>query len=274
MDPKVWRVLLAGTLVGLTLGAIPTAVGAPNQDVHLFEVRVVGTGTAFVDYGREGKDPTINTGSGVDGTESIGWRWETLAVAGSVGNGPLIGQAEMGRDRVFVDGDIVLWGVQMGQYAESSLCKRPGKHLFISSNARGIEPGRGSRGEYTAKPANLEVRGSGLIVKSLSGFDRFQCHHDFEGHRVKLFEGARAGQAPLPAGAFTPRSDRSYEHTFENPRFSLDRSHDDGDPNQLHTFQGEAKIKVEIEAISERRFNRLYDKYYNEPIGKTKIYEP
>jgi hypothetical protein len=270
----VWRALLAGTLVCLALGAIPTAIGAPNQDVHLFEVRVVGTGTAFVDYGREGKDPTITTGAGVDGTESIGWRWETLAVADSVGNGPLIGKSEMARERAFVDADIVLWGVQMGEYAESSLCKRPGKHLFVSSNGTGIDPGRGSRGEYVGRGATLEVRGSGLIVKSLSYPSTKDCYHGIDGHGSKLFEGARARQAPIPAGEFNPRSDRSYKHTFENRRFTLGRGHDSGDPNQLHTFQGEAKIKVEIEAISERRFNRLYDKYGNKPIGKTEIYGP
>lgn len=87
-------------------------------------------------------------------------------------------------------------------------------------------------------------------------------------------KGRGPARHPIAAGEFNPRSDRSYKHTFENRRFTLGRGHDSGDSNQLHTFQGEAKIMVEIEAISERRFNRLYDKYGNKPIGKTEIYGP
>lgn len=268
------RTLLAGALAALALASTPAATGAPGADVHYFQVRVVGTGTAYANFGNEGKDPNLITGSGVDGIESRGWRWEVLAVARSRGNGPLVAQAETARERMFLNATVVLWGVQMGAYADDPLCPRHyGLSRVTSSDGRGSQPGIGSRGEYMRSPTTVAIRGGALVVESPRFATNFVCFHGIAGHGVKFAEGAHGRQAVLPAGAFTPRSDRFYHQTFVRPRFSLDPDHE-GDPNSAHTFQAQSQIELTVEAVSQRRYRRLGNRYHNEPPGQAAVYDP
>ena len=94
------------------------------------------------------------------------------------------------------------------------------------------------------------------------------CIHGTEGDAaLKFVEGAGYDDAPVPRGAFNPRSDRSFERTYRSGPFSLDRSHY-GDPNAAHTFNAQSRLEVKVEAISERRFDKLVRKYQNIPVHR------
>lgn len=265
-------VLLAGALAGLSLWAATSASAAPNSDVHRFEARVVAAGTAFVDFGREGQDPTITTGSGVDGAVSMGWRWETRAVAVSVGNGPLVGTAEIVRERAFLDASVVSWGVQMGKYEDYSLCDTlHGRTTFVSDNFKGARAGKFSRGEFV-RPLNsstpppkfrdpeFRIGNGSLRVSGFGYTNSYICFHGPYGHGLSFFQQVRGGQAPVARGEFNPRSDRSYQRTFTD-RASVGRDHSSSDPNSAHTFEGQSRLTIKIRAISERRYRRLGRKY-------------
>lgn len=268
------RTLLGGVFVVLTLAVTPAATGAPGGDVHLFQVRVVGTGTAFTDYGREGKDPGLTTGAGVDGTESLGWRWEVLAAAKSVGNGAVISRSETARERMFLKASVVDWSVQMGNYNETPLCKRhQGLTRVISGNGRGTRPNSNSRGEYMRRPTTVAIRRGALIVQSPQFATTFTCFHDIHGHGLKYIEGARGTQAQIPAGAFNPRSDRFFHKVFPRPRYSLPPDHD-GDPNSAHHFQAQSQIELTVKAVSERRYRRLGNRYHRAGPGEAAVFDP
>ncbi|MGK2954350.1 MAG: hypothetical protein ACSLFI_01595 [Solirubrobacterales bacterium] len=265
------RALLAGAIASLMIWVPTSASAGPNPDVHRFEAQVVAAGTAFVNFGREGKDPTITTGSGVDGTDSMGWRWETRAVAISVGNGPLVGTAEIIRERAFLDASVVSWGVQMGNYEEDSLCDAlQGRTTFVSDDFEGLGPGKSSRGEFVRalngtpppkfRDPEFRIGSGGLSVSGFGYAGSFTCFHGPYGHGLNFFEQVRAGQAPVARGDFNPRFDRSYRHTFTDSA-RVGREHSSSDPNSAHTFEGQSRLTVEVNAISERRFKKLNRKY-------------
>lgn len=257
---------LTGVIAALAAVASPATAG-PNDDVHYFQVSVVGSGSATADYGEDGKNPNLIVGSGVDGKESVRWRWEVLAVAKSVGNGPLVARAETARERAVLSASVVSWGVQMGKYGETRLCEeRQGKTTFVSSNGRGTNPTRFSNGEYMRRPTSVAARGGGFVVEGPGFASNFTCFHGVSGHGLQFIDEARGLQAPAPRGAFNPRFDRSYQETYrDSTQFGLDHS---GDPNSAHTFEGESELKVEIKAVSERRYRRLGNKYHGRPPGE------
>jgi hypothetical protein len=275
------RVLSAATLALLVLAAAPASARAPNADIHYFEATVVSAGTAFVDYGREGKDPTVTTGSGVDGTESMGWRWETRAVAKAVGNGPLVGTAEITRERAFLNASVVSWSVQMSQYEEDPLCDSlQGKTTFVSDNFNAFHARKSGPGEFVRPLSHghgtlptFVLAGGNLGVGGFGYVDSFTCIHGPAGHGLQFFQMARGKQAAIPRGEFTPRSDRSYRHTFTDSA-QVGREHSTSDANALHTFQGESRLSVEIEAISERRYQKLGSRYHNTEGGGTPFAYP
>ncbi len=257
--------VLAAAVLGLGVSPAPAGTGG---DVHYFEVRVVGTGSATVDYGEDGRAPGLTTAIGVDGTESLSWRWEVLAAAKSVGNGPLLSQAEAIRDRGVLEASVHSYSVQMGVYHEEPLCKdRQGKTLFVSSDGRGLSPSRSSLGEYYAQPRTVAVRGGGFLVDS--AFAPY-CLHGWVGHGLKYVHGASGQLAPVPRGAFNPRSDRSYEHTYRRPHFSIGLH---GEANSEHTFEGEAELEVEIKAVSEQRFHKRADDFNSLRAGHSVDYK-
>jgi hypothetical protein len=81
----------------------------------------------------------------------------------------------------------------------------------------------------------------------------------------------------VPRGAFNPRFDRSYSETYTDAA-SVDRSHSSSDPNSAHTFAGNSRVELQIKAISERRFDRLVNKYQHVPVGlgsgETEYHDP
>jgi hypothetical protein len=251
--------------------AAPAAAG-PNEDVHYFQVSVVGSGSATADFGEEGKDPNLIVGSGVDGKESVRWRWEVLAVAKSVGNGPLVARAETARERAVLSVSVVSWGVQMGKYGETRLCEdQQGKTTFVSSNGQGTNPTRFSNGEYMRRSTSIATRGGAFVVEGPGFASNFTCFHGVFGHGLQFVEEARGAQAPVPPGAFNPRFDRFYEETYRDSA-QVGLEHSSGDPNSAHTFEGESELEVEIEAVSERRYRRLGNKYHGSPPGEALVY--
>ena len=260
---------MTATVTSLALGLAPDASAAPNADVHFFEARVVSAGTAFVDYGTDGRDPSITTGSGVDGAESMGWRWETRAVAKAVGNGPLVGTAEITRERAFLDASVVSWSVQMSHYSEDPLCDDlQGKTTFVEDDGVGRPPSKSGPGEFVRPQDHghgtlptFQLAGGNLAVSGFGFVATFYCFHGPSGHGLLYVQRVRGKQAQIPRGEFNPRSDRSYQHTFTDSA-QLGREHSStSDPNSAHTFQGSSRLIVEIDAISERRYRRLGRKF-------------
>lgn len=267
----------SGTLLGVIAAlAAMAAVASPatagsNDDVHYFQVSVVGSGSATADFGEEGQNPDLIVGIGVDGKESVHWRWEVLAVAKSVGNGPLVARAETARERAVLSASVVSWGVQMGKYGETRLCEeRQGRTTFVSSNGRGTNPTRFSRGEYMRGPTSVAARGGGFVVEGPGFAANFSCFHGIFGHGLQFVDEARGLQAPVPSGAFNPRFDRFYRETYRDST-RVGRSHS-GDLNSAHTFEGESELKVEIKAVSERRYQRLGNRYHSRPPGEALVY--
>ena len=250
----------------MTVGAalLCSMVASASADVHYFKAQITGTGSATADYGRDGKDPNLTTAAGVDGKETIGWRWEVRAVAKSVGNGPLLATAEVARQRAVLEASVVSYSVQMGVYHDDSLCpQKQGTWTFLSYTPPGRPPRKSSKGDFRRHPLSIAIRGFGLAV-ALPWYEDYasldHCFHDISGHGLKFTAGARGNQAPVPRGAFNPRFDRSYSHTYRDSSF-LGRSHGN-DPNSAHTFKGESELKVQISSIAKWRYRRLGGKYH------------
>jgi hypothetical protein len=263
--------IFTGAIAALGVVASPAAAGA-GDDVHYFEVNVVGSGSATADFGMDGQNPNLITGSGVDGEESVRWRWQVLAVATSVGNGPLVARAETARERAVLSVSLVSWGVQNGEYGETPLCQNlQGKTRFVSSNGQGFRPTRFSRGEYMRESTSVSVHAGGFFVDSPSFASNFVCFHSYHGHGLKFVDHAEGLQAPVPRGEFNPRFDRFYEQTYQDPAH-VGREHSSSDPNSAHTYNGESELRVVIRAVSERRYRRRGNRYHSRPPGEVLPY--
>ncbi len=257
----------------LATALLCSMAASASADVHYFKAHITGTGSATADYGRDGKDPNLTTAAGVDGKETIRWRWEVRAVAKSVGNGPLLATAEVARQRAILEASVVSYSVQMGVYHDDSLCERKeGRTTFFSSDGSSQ---KSARGDYRRHPLSIAIRGFGLAV-ALPWYEDytslFSCFHAISGHGLKFTAGARGNQAPVPRGAFNPRSDRSYRHTYRDSSF-LGRSHS-GDPNSAHTFKGKSKLSVRISSIAKWRYRRLGGKYHRTRQAKVYVCNP
>lgn len=264
---------LSAWLVGTTSAAflvlsafvLGSSSAAPGDDVHYFQARVVGNGSATTDFGEDRKQPGQITASGVDGVESVQWRWEVRAVAKSVGAGPLITRARAGRASAVLDASVLGYGIQNGVLGEYPLCgERQGKTTFVSNDGRGPVASKSGPGEFLHK-AFFGIRGGELLVDPPGDASTAGCIHI--AHGLKFADGASNDEARVPRGAFNPRSDRSYEKTFISPFISLGRDHATSDPNSAHTFVAFSGIKLEIKVISERRFNKRVKKFQRIPVG-------
>lgn len=274
--------LPAGTAGLAFLVFIASAMGStaagPGGDVHYFEARAVSSGSTTADYGEDRKRPGQITASGVDGKESLEWRWEVRAVAFSTGAGPLLTRAKTGRARAVLTISIVSYGIQMGILGEERLCEQDaGTTTYLSNDGEGGTPQKSGLGDFV-HDAGFRLYGGELGIYPPRGLSPHACVHSATGDGgLKFVEGVGGDGAPVPRGAFNPRSDRSYEHTFRSS-VNLDRSHY-GDPNAAHTFTGQTRLEVEFDAISERRFDKLVKKYQHIPInlpepGETEYHDP
>ncbi len=276
------RALLAGTAGAATLMFIAYAVSGtaatPGGDVHYFEARVVSSGSATADYGEERKQPGQITASGVDGKESLEWRWEVRAVAQSTGAGPLVTRAKAARQRAELTASVVSYGIQNGVLGESSLCdQRMGTTTFVSNDGVAPTAKKSGSGELV-HDAYFRLSQGELDVYPPGGSSSRSCIHSATEGGLDFVEGVSEDDAPVPRGAFNPRSDRSYERIYRSA-VNLDRAHY-GDPNAAHTFAAQSQLEVGFAAISERRFNKLVRKYQNVPVhrrdesGETEYHEP
>jgi hypothetical protein len=257
--------------------ALDSAEAAPGGDTHHFMMRVVGTGSASADFGEDRKEPGLITASGVDGKESASWRWEVLAVASSVGSGPLVTRAHVERARGVLTASVLSYGIQMGKLGEEPLCtNRQGTTTILSNDGRGGAARKSGSGEFI-HDGFAGIREGGLIVASpeLSPLSCFHGSPEF-GHGLQFVNGTGRDETRVPRGAFNPRFDRSYSETYTDAA-SEDRSHG-GDLNSAHTFAGNSKVELQVEAVSERRFNRLVKKYQHVPVGlgsgETEYHDP
>ena len=234
---------------------------APGDDAHYFEASVVGVGAHGADFGEDRKQPGQTTASGVDGAEALGWRWEVQAVAKSVGAGPLITRAKAGQVSGVFDGSVLGYGIQMGVLSEYPLCgDLQGRTTYVTNDGQGPVASKSGRGEFLHN-ASFRIYGGELIVQPPIT-SSYGCIHS--SHESGYIDGARAR---VPRGAFNPRSDRSYEKVFRSPAINLGRDHATSDPNSAHTFFAFGKIRLEINAISERRFNKRVKKFQRIPVG-------
>ena len=270
-------VAASGAALLLLAFALDSAVAAPGGDTHHFTMRVIGSGSASADFGEDRKQPGLTTASGVDGKESASWRWEVRAVAWSVGAGPLVTRAHVERARGVLTASVLSYGIQMGVLGEELLCQdRQGTTTFLSDDGRGRAARKSGSGEFV-HDGFVRIREGGLDVDSpeLSPFSCFHGSPEF-GHGLQFVSRTRQDETPVPRGAFNPRFDRSYSETYTDSA-SEDRSHS-GDPNSAHTFAGNSKVELQIKAISERRFDRLLNKYQHVPVGlgsgETEYHEP
>lgn len=245
--------------------AVGSAAAAPGGDEHYFAASVVGTGSTTADFGEERKLPASGAaGSGVDGKESLSWRWEVRAVAKSVGAGPLITRAAVRRARAVLKASVVSWGRQMFVVTATPLCAdRQGTSTFVSNDGRGRTARKSGNGEYV--PARyFGVSGGGLGVDAPRFAAPTSCFH-YSPHDLAFVDGTSSDEARVPRGAFNPRFDRSYRKTFTDSA-SEGPAHG-GDPNSAHTFVGNSKVKLQIKAISARHFRKLVKKYQHVPVG-------
>jgi hypothetical protein len=275
------RVLVAATSVmflASVIFALGSAAAEPGGDAHYFTARVVGTGSTMADFGEERKQPYSRAAdSGVDGKESLSWRWEVQAVAKSVGAGPLITRAHVERARAVLAVSVVSWGIQNFVLTETPVCAdRQGATTVVSNDGRGWAARKAGFGEYVHGQGDFRVANGGLGVRGPRLVTPMACFHGSP-HDLGLVWGTGSDEARVPRGAFNPRSDRSYRKTYTDSD-SKDRSHG-GDPNSAHTFTGNSKVELQIDAISARRFNRLVKKYQHVPVGlpgsgETAYHEP
>ena len=239
--------LLAGTAGLAFLVFIASAMGGtastPGGDVHYFEARAVSTGSTTAELGEDRKRPgrIIAPPSGVDGQESLEWRWEVRAVASSTGAGPLVTRARTGRARNVLTVSIVSYGIQMGILGEERLCEQDaGTTTYLSNDGEGAAPRKSGLGDFVPS-AGFSLYGGELGASPPRGLAPHACVHSATGDGgLKFVEGAGGDAAPVPRGAFNPRADRSFERTYRSS-VNLDRSHY-GDPNAAHTFTGQAQL--------------------------------
>lgn len=260
------RTRLAGT-VGVTLLALfaPAEATEAGQgdDVHRFEVRVVGTGSAVADYGEDRLTAGSST-SGVDGKSALQWRWEVRAVAYSVGAGGLVTRAQEGRERAVSTASVISWSKGMSEVSTEPLCdKRQGTTIVLSDDGQGRSPRKRGRGEFVDE-ARFTLRG-GEITASAPFFPSLCFHGAATEHDLIYTDGAHYDEAPVPRGAFNPRSDRDYSETFGPVKVSHDKTQS-ADLNSAHDYVAESKLEVRIDSISARRFNRLVKKYQRVPV--------
>ena len=188
-------------------------------------------------------------------------------MAKSVGAGPLITRARVARGRTVLTVSVVSYSILMGVLKADPVCADlAGRTTFLSNDGRGRTARKSGSGEYLDR-GFFRVSSGGLDVDAPPFLAARSCLHGSpdSSHDLQFVWGTRSDQARVPRGAFNPRFDRTYRETYVDAA-SKDRSHG-GDPNSAHTFVGNSKVELQIQAISARRFNRLVKKYQRVPVG-------
>ncbi len=150
---------------------------SPGADEQFFEVRLVGSGSAAADYGEDRNQPGRTTATGVDGEESLVWRWEVRAAAKSTGSGPLVTRAKSGRMRAVLENSLVSYSIQMGALSEERLCAEyAGTTTFLSNDGRGRDARRSGRGDLV-HDAGFRLYGGQLEASAPRGHSPHTCLH-------------------------------------------------------------------------------------------------
>jgi hypothetical protein len=254
--------LAAAVLLALTsVGGAQAAQGEPGGDMHYFEATVVVSGHAEVDYGEDRFTAKSNT-SGVDGKASVKWTWEVRAAAFSEGGGGLVTRAIGARGRSSEKGSVISWGKGLKEVGETELCEDLGYYakVTLTDDGRGI---RHAKGDFVPD-GSFGIRNGAVHAKGPYYLPGLCFHGSVVEHNFPYPEYVRGDQAPVPRGAFNPRSDRGFERDYPPTRVSHDRSQG-SDPNSAHDYSAESRYSVEIDSISERRFDKLVRKYQHLP---------
>lgn len=199
--------------------ALPSA-SIDSTEPH-WRVGVSASGSYAVDYGADD--------DAVDGQGGGSWAWETRALAS-------------GYD---LDTDAAIFRMSV---EESSSIVLPGGEPYCRPPATGaVGWVRDSRvGLY------FDARRRGFQVDQPFGGLLRGCHVGADG--MALYDGAAPENTRLRRGAFRPRRNRSFEHTWTQ-QISLDRSHDPG--QDAHAFTATGTITIEVRRISSRSARAL-----------------
>lgn len=260
-------VRLLWSLAALAIvAALAPAVGSGDIDKHFFKVKLVSSGSVTTDYGND-RHQAGGTYIGVDGQESDSWSWEVLAVAKSVGSGPLVSTAGIFRSREDLSSNLVDYTIDMdGSILETTICPAVSHQTLTTDDKRGQAT---RHADWVGQPAPVTVAGGALKGGPGPSFTGFAgCIHRFDEHGLGFLGGASGDDAPVPRGTFNPRSDRSFTHTFPTI-VNEGRDHDLSNLNQLHTSAGSGRLKVKIKAIDKEQYLKRGRGYHDTPRGRT-----
>ena len=194
--------------------AAPASAAAPREP--LWGVIAVAYGSYSVDYGQDRPVPS----SGIDGNGSGRWSWRMKALASGFDIDTDIAAFRM---NVTEQSDIVLYSVQQNQLHETPSCRTP----------------PGATVDWVRDPSVGLFRGArGFQVDHGFGSLLGGCH--VGAHGMTLYDGASPADTRLARGAFRPRRDRTFKHTWTQ-KLLLDRTHEP-DAGSAHTFAAEGTI--------------------------------
>ena len=195
----------------LVLLAAPSGAAA---EIH-WSVRASASGSYLLYYGDEGDS--------IDGQADGVWAWQLKAVAS-------------GAD---LDTDIAAFRMQVEEASNIVLtggspnCRPParGSVGWVRDSRVGLYLARAKRGFQVDHP----------FFDLLAG-----CH--VGAHGMSLYDGAAPAETRIPRGAFRPRLDRAFEHTWTQ-QIALDRTHESAQP---HTFSATGGLTISVRRISAR----------------------
>jgi hypothetical protein len=196
--------------------AFPSSAAAEPQ----WRVHAEASGSYILNYGDE-RDA-------IDGQSDGVWAWEMRAVAAGpdIDTGTAIFRMEVEESSniVLVDG--------------SPSCRPPatGSVGWVRDSRVGLNLERARRGFQVDHP----------FFDLLAG-----CHAG--AHGMSLYDGASPVETRIPRGAFNPRIDRTFEHTWTQ-QIALDGTHESGPP---HTFSASGGLTISVRRISARAARAL-----------------
>jgi hypothetical protein len=209
--------MLAALLaLALALPSASSGTAEPHWRVH-----VTASGSYAVDYGAEG--------DAVDGQAGGSWEWEMKVVASGFGvdtDSAIFRMSVRESSSIVVPGGAPYCRAPDGD--EVPWVRDPLVGLYFSPRARGFQ---------------VDHPFGGLVAG---------CHAG--AHGMTLFDGAAPVATRLPRGAFRPRRDRAFEHTWTQS-IALDRSHDPG--QAAHGFTADGTLTIELWRISSRAARAL-----------------
>lgn len=195
------------------------APGTAAAEIH-WSVRASASGSYLLFYGDEGDS--------IDGQADGVWAWQLKAVASGLDIDTEVAafrmQVEEGSNVVLADG--------------SPACRPPatGSVGWVRDSRVGLYLARAKRGFQVDHP----------FFDLLAG-----CH--VGAHGMSLYDGALPAETRIPRGAFRPRLDDSFEHTWTQ-RIALDTTHESVQP---HTFLATGGLTISLRRISARAARAL-----------------